>query len=200
MVGLFKVNKKNHFRTRSRSGVDEAGGLIEKKSAYSKFGSKAQSYLGVDFDSALEVNIYKHLLLFKETKVIKDVEPHPKAFELIPAQYVDDKFHELKSGKNKNKGKICLYQSVCYNADFRITLNNGKDIYIDTKSLATVTDSFVIKQKLFFKVHGHALCIILKDMIPFLTHLIKDLEDGRTIDPVTKKQLAKLLDRYKGIK
>ncbi|MBO8161310.1 MAG: DUF1064 domain-containing protein [Thermosipho sp. (in: Bacteria)] len=84
----------------------------------------------IKFDSMLEAEYFKKLLLLKKAGEIIDIELQPK-FELQPA------FE--KNGKK--------YRAINYYADFKVTYKDGHVEIIDIKG--NVTKEFAIKRKMF---------------------------------------------------
>jgi hypothetical protein len=195
---MFKKKKlRSNQRDLERKGVTETGDAKPSdKTTYQKFGAKASVYKGIKFDSELELRFYKEMVSFKTAGKIKDIQAHPNGIELLPTAYIDDIFKETK---NRN-GKKCLWNSVVYNADFVITLNNGEEILVDTKSIATVTDACVLKFKMLFAVTGKCVCLVYREFLHNLDHLILDLDTGRPVNPMTRKQIDNYLTRWRGIK
>ena len=96
-----------------------------------KYYNKKTEVNGILFDSKLEANRYKELILLQKAGLIKDLILQP-SYELIP------------SFKKNNK----TYRKTSYNADFSyFDINQGKIIIEDTKGFKT--DIYMLKKKLF---------------------------------------------------
>lgn len=122
----------------------------------SKYGSRKTVLHGIKFDSVKEARRYQKLLLLEKAGEIQNLE-RQKPFELIPAQYEEIPTGEFyKRGERKGQPKmkrICVENSVVYNADFVYT-ENGKTVVEDTKSKATKTKDYIIKRKMMLYFHG----------------------------------------------
>ena len=108
------------------------------------------------FDSVHEYKRYRELLLLQRTGEISDLR-RQVPFELIPAQYEDLPTGEFfvrgeRKGQEKIK-RVCVEQSVVYNADFVYTMG-GKTVVEDTKSDPTKTKDYIIKRKLLLYFYG----------------------------------------------
>lgn len=192
-----KKKQRSNHRERDAKGVTENGeAKPTAKQTYSKFGSKACISEGIKFDSELELRYYKALQAAVTSGHIKHVKAHPEKIILLPTFWMPDKF---KEHKNKGRKDIAVWEQVCYNPDFKITLNDGTEHYIDTKSIATLTDAFVLKVKMMSYFHGMHIVILYREMLDFLPNVFADLSLGRIINPVSKKQMDKLIKRWKGI-
>lgn len=101
--------------------------------------SKKVQIDGYWFDSGYEGEFYRLLKKLKEEKVIKDFTPHPPAIMLIPAQY--------KVFEDTGKREMTLRETK-YNPDFSVILGNGQEVILDTKTIATLENSFIIKIKI----------------------------------------------------
>ena len=97
-----------------------------------KYGNIPTEVNGILFDSKKEANYYVQMLMLQRCGVVKMIELQP-VFELQPTF--------------KKNG--VTYRSIKYVADFRITYADGHKELVDTKSEATKTKDFKIKQKLF---------------------------------------------------
>ena len=104
-----------------------------------KYLSKKVIRDGIVFDSVKVYKRYRDLLLLERAGAISDLK-RQVPFELIPAQ-----FEELPTGEYYKRGerkgqpkfkRVCIENSVVYNADFVYT-ENGKTVVEDTKSSAT---------------------------------------------------------------
>jgi hypothetical protein len=122
----------------------------------SKYGSRKIVRNGVKYDSIKECKRYCELSLLERAGAITDLQ-RQVPFELIPAQYKEIPTGELyKRGERKGQPKmkrVCVEQSVVYNADF-VYYENGKKVVEDTKSKATKTKDYVIKRKLMLYIHN----------------------------------------------
>ncbi len=108
------------------------------------------------FDSVHEYKRYLELSLLEQIGKISDLR-RQVPFELIPAQYENIPTGEFyargeRKGQEKHK-RVCVEQSVVYNADFVYT-RNGKTVVEDTKSDPTKTKDYVIKRKLMLYIKG----------------------------------------------
>ena len=121
----------------------------------SKYKSKKIIRDGIVFDSVKEYKRYCELLLLEKAGAISNLQ-RQVPFELIPAQNIAVPTGEFyKRGELKGQPKykrVCLEQSVVYNADF-VYYENGKMVVEDTKSEATKTKDYILKRKmlLYFK-------------------------------------------------
>mgnify|MGYP003291745326 CR=1 FL=1 len=108
------------------------------------------------FDSVHEYKRYRELILLQRAGVISDLR-RQVPFELIPAQYelipTGEKYARgERKGQEKYK-RVCVEQSVVYNADFVYTMD-GKTVVEDTKSDPTKTKDYIIKRKLMLFLKG----------------------------------------------
>lgn len=108
------------------------------------------------FDSVHEYKRYRELLLLQRAGKISDL-CRQVPFELIPAQYEYIPTGEFfvrgeRKGQEKVK-RVCIEQSVVYNADFVYTMD-GKTVVEDTKSDPTKTKDYIIKRKLILFLKG----------------------------------------------
>jgi hypothetical protein len=97
----------------------------------SKYNSRRIAIDGYTFDSIKESQRYGELRLMEKAGEIRNLEVHP---EFI----LQDKF--IKNGKK--------YRSIRYIADFKY-IKNGEIIVEDVKSVATKTDVYEMKRKMF---------------------------------------------------
>ncbi len=122
----------------------------------SKYKSRKIIRNGIKYDSVKEYKRYCELSLLAKAGAITDLQ-RQVPFELIPAQYEEIPTGEFyKRGKLKGKPKtkrVCIEQSVVYNADF-VYCENSKKVVEDTKSEATKTKDYIIKRKLMLYIHG----------------------------------------------
>lgn len=126
------------------------------KKSKAKYGNKKIFRDGEWFDSIHEYERYRELLLLQRAKKISDLR-RQVPFELIPAQYelipTGEKYvRGERKGQEKIK-RVCVEQSVVYNADFVYTMD-GKTVVEDAKSEATRTKDYIIKRKLMLFVKG----------------------------------------------
>lgn len=121
-----------------------------------KYRSKKITRDGLTFDSLKEYRRFCDLLLLERAGAITDLK-RQVPFELIPAQYEEIPTGEFyKRGDRKGQPKfkrVCIEQSVVYNADFTYT-ENGKTVVEDTKSSATKTKDYILKRKMMLYFHG----------------------------------------------
>lgn len=121
-----------------------------------KYRSKKITRDGLTFDSLKEYRRFCDLLLLEKAGAITDLK-RQVPFELIPAQYEEIPTGEFyKRGDRKGQPKfkrVCIEQSVVYNADFTYT-ENGKTVVEDTKSSATKTKDYILKRKMMLYFHG----------------------------------------------
>lgn len=124
--------------------------------SHNKYKNKKIFRDGEWFDSVHEYKRYRELLLLQRTGEISDLR-RQVPFELIPAQYEDlptGQFFVRGERKGQEKYKrVCVEQSVVYNADFVYTMN-GKTVVEDTKSDPTKTKDYIIKRKLLLYFYG----------------------------------------------
>lgn len=120
----------------------------------SKYRSQKITRDGLTFDSLKEYRRFCDLLLLERAGAITDLK-RQVPFELIPAQYEEIPTGEFyKRGVRKGQPKfkrVCIEQSVVYNADFTYT-ENGKTVVEDTKGV--LTKDYIIKRKLMLYVLG----------------------------------------------
>ena len=119
-----------------------------------KYRSKKITRDGLTFDSLKEYRRFCDLLLLEKAGAITDLK-RQVAFKLIPAQFEVIPTGEFyKRGERKGQPKfkrVCIEQSVVYNADFTYT-ENGKTVVEDTKGVRT--KDYIIKRKLMLHVLG----------------------------------------------
>jgi hypothetical protein len=120
----------------------------------SKYRSQKITRDGLTFDSLKEYRRFCDLLLLEKAGAITDLK-RQVPFELIPAQYEElptGEFYKRGDRKGQPKFKrVCIEQSVVYNADFTYT-ENGKTVVEDTKGVRT--KDYIIKRKLMLFVLG----------------------------------------------
>lgn len=119
-----------------------------------KLNNRSITIDGITFQSIREGNRYCELKLLQRAGKISNLELQKK-YELIPAQYETVETNEYykrgaKKGQRKTK-RICVEQSLCYNADF-VYDENGKTIVEDAKGFKT--EKYIIKRKLMLWIHG----------------------------------------------
>ena len=124
--------------------------------SHSKYKNKKIFRDGEWFDSIHEYKRYRELLLLQRAGAISDLR-RQVPFELIPAQYELIPTGEFfvrgeRKGQEKHK-RVCVEQSVVYNADFVYTMD-GKTVVEDAKSEATRTKDYIIKRKLLLYFYG----------------------------------------------
>ena len=102
-----------------------------------KYGAKRITLSGKKHDSLAESRRFSELSRQQRLGFITDLK-RQVPFELIPAQRDED-------------GKL-LERAVTYKADFTY-YKDGKLVVEDVKSVATKTDSYIIKRKLMLYVH-----------------------------------------------
>lgn len=122
----------------------------------SKYLSQKITRDGLTFDSLKEYRRFCDLRLLEKSGAITDLK-RQVPFELIPAQYEEiptGEFYRRGDRKGQPKFKrVCIEQSVVYNADFTYT-ENGKTVVEDTKSSATKTKDYILKRKMMLYFHG----------------------------------------------
>jgi len=94
-----------------------------------KYGAKRTVIDGIQFDSKMEAEYYRQLMLLQRAGAITDLELQPR-FTLL------DSF-------TKNGKKV---QGIVYRADFKYK-EDGKTVVVDVKGMRT--KKFNIKKKLF---------------------------------------------------
>lgn len=118
-----------------------------------KYRSKKITRDGLTFDSLKEYRRFRELLLLEKSGAITDLK-RQVAFELVPAQFEYIKTDEVyKRGERKGLPKfkrVCVEQSVVYNADFTYT-EKGQIVVEDTKGFRT--KDYIIKRKLMLFFH-----------------------------------------------
>lgn len=142
-----------------------------------KFGNKKQNYDGVDFDSKLEVDIYKELV---NSPLLSKVIPHPE-----PIRLLDGVKHPLTDGKDY------VFREVVYKPDFCIYDLEGNPNYIDVKSFPTITPEFIIKFKLCYSLRGIYINIITKQAWKG-EQTIQDILEGKHYSALSKNKLNSL--------
>ena len=122
----------------------------------SKYRSQKITRDGITFDSVKEYKRFVELSLLEKAGAITDLK-RQVPFELIPAQFEEIPTGEFyKRGERKGMPKmkrVCIEQSVKYNADF-VYIENGKKVVEDTKSEATKTKDYILKRKMMLYFHG----------------------------------------------
>ena len=103
-----------------------------------KYNAKKVEYQGLKFDSAFELDCWRHLEQLAKEDKIKNLQRQIK-FELLPAN--------------------CLYRALNYIADF--TFNVG-DKYIVADAKGLILPEFKIKQKIFYDKYGNQIYIFKK--------------------------------------
>lgn len=154
----------DHARTGGKSG---------------KFGSVKSEVDGIKFDSNFEVRIYQELKNSVGTLLSK-VVAHPPSIELIP--YTK---HVLTDGREYP------YRECRYKPDFIIADMDGKEFVIDTKSFATITAEFIIKQKLLLHNCGIYLNIITSQSWKGVD-TVKEIIEGKYYSALSKNKLNSL--------
>ena len=119
-----------------------------------KLNNRSITIDGITFQSIREGNRYCELKLLQKAGKISNLELQKK-YELIPAYYETVETGEYykigaKKGQRKTK-RICVEQSLCYNADF-VYDENGKTIVEDAKGFKT--EKYIIKRKLMLHKYG----------------------------------------------
>ncbi len=121
-----------------------------------KYRSQKVTRDGITFDSLKEYRRFCELRLLEKAGAITDLK-RQVPFELIPAQYEEIPTGEIyKRGDRKGQPKtkrVCIENSVVYNADFVYT-ENGKMVVEDTKSSATKTKDYILKRKMLLYFRG----------------------------------------------
>lgn len=102
----------------------------------SKYRSKKTEVDGIVFDSLKEARRYQQLKLMEKAGIICNLKRQVK-YELVPAQYIDEK---------------CVERAVTYTSDFEYDDVNGKHIVEDTKGVRT--KDYIIKRKLMLHKYG----------------------------------------------
>ena len=103
-----------------------------------KYNAHKSEYNGMKFDSAFELDCWRHLKELESEGKIKDLNRQIK-FELLPANSV--------------------YRALTYVADFTFNVN---DRYIVADAKGLVLPEFKIKQKIFFDKYGNQIYIFKK--------------------------------------
>lgn len=109
----------------------------------SKYGNKKVEIDGHVFDSRAEARYYKELQLRERAKDILFFKLQPR-FQVMPAFEKDGNKH----------------RAIHYIADFEIHHCDGSIEVVDVKSVATITQVFRIKEKLFHKKFPHKLTLV----------------------------------------
>lgn len=86
----------------------------------SKYNAKKVTFNGITFDSKVEAEYYALLLKKKELGIIKEIE-------LQPSLILNEAFEYF--GKKRRKTE--------YRLDFRILYEDGIEVYVDIKGMAT---------------------------------------------------------------
>lgn len=116
----------------------------KKAQKRNKYGAKATTVDGIEFDSKAEAKRYVQLKAMEKVGEIVDLRIQVP-FELIPAQD--------KAGRKE--------KPVVYVADFTYRDRDGAFVVEDTKSAPTKTREYVIKRKLMLQVYGIAVREVL---------------------------------------
>lgn len=119
---------------------------LPTKATKNKYGNRAVSYQGIEFDSMKEANRYAALLMLQRAGEISELRTQVP-FELIPAQYEPDTVGP-RGGIRKGR---CVEKSVVYKADFVYLNKRGETVVEDTKGFRTA--DYIIKRKLMLFVH-----------------------------------------------
>lgn len=116
----------------------------KKAQKRNKYGAKATTVDGIEFDSKAEAKRYVQLKAMEKAGQVVDLRIQVP-FELIPAQD--------KAGRKE--------RAVVYVADFTYRDSDGAFVVEDTKSAPTKTREYVIKRKLMLQVYGIAVREVL---------------------------------------
>ena len=103
-----------------------------------KYNAKKTIYNGIKFDSAFELDCWRHLEELAKEEKISNLQRQVK-FELLPAN--------------------CLYRALTYVADFTFFVGD-KYIVADAKGL--ILPEFKIKQKIFYDKYKNQIYIFKK--------------------------------------
>ena len=103
-----------------------------------KYNAKKVEYQGLKFDSAFELDCWRHLEQLAKEDKIKNLQRQIR-FELLPANR--------------------LYRALTYVADFTFFVG---DEYIVADAKGLVLPEFKIKQKIFFDKYGNQIYIFKK--------------------------------------
>lgn len=103
-----------------------------------KYNAHKAEYNGLKFDSAFELDCWKHLEELAKEDKIKNLNRQVK-FELLPANSV--------------------YRALTYVADFTFFVN---DRYIVADAKGLVLPEFKIKQKIFYDKYGNQIYVFKK--------------------------------------
>lgn len=144
---------------------------IEKRGRF--FNNKSE-FNGVSFDSDYEIQVYKKLMLFKKHGYLKDVIPHPPSIEVVPKSEVQVCELDKRSNKYKTTTRT-LFNNTDFNPDFLLILKDGREVYLDAKSYATLTDAYKIKIKLLYQLRGIICVTAFKEHIDNFEVLVKAL-------------------------
>lgn len=115
--------------------------------------SKKVKFNNIEFDSKKECKYYQFLLQLKNDGIVKEIELQPR-FLLVEGFRHEAVKNSLETitgifKHNQIKGKL---RDTTYTADFKVVLNDGKEIIIDVKSSRRFQDEvYRIKKKLFLK-------------------------------------------------
>lgn len=115
--------------------------------------SKKAIFNGIEFDSKKECKYYRFLLQLKNDGIVKEIELQPR-FLLVEGfrhEAVKNSLETITSvfKHNQIKGKL---RDTTYTADFKVVLDDGKEVIIDVKSSRRFQDEvYRIKKKLFLK-------------------------------------------------
>lgn len=145
-----------------------------------KHNNKKITVDGIKFDSTFE---YEVMNLLKNHPLVKEVEPHPPAIEIIPVTYTTNP----KTGR-----KVMESREVRYNPDFKVTFTNGTEVLIDSKTIATLEDKFLIKIKALEYFYKIKVYILYPQHIKQLDRALLELSKGEFKNAMSKSKLAKL--------
>lgn len=142
---------------------------IPKKKRKAKIAQKKTVYDGIEFDSLLEREYYKHL---KEEPGIADIQLHPE-YTLQDSFTVDcDKCRGqgrkvspktgnlIKCSSCKGSGESPR-QKMIYTADFKIIYDDGYEEIVDVKG-GFANERFPIKKKLFEYKYRKRLFVVTR--------------------------------------
>jgi hypothetical protein len=147
---------------------------IEKRG---RFFNNSSEFEGIKFDSDYELQVYKKLLNFVKLGYIKSVVAHPPSIEVVPKSEVEVQELQKRTGAYKTITRT-LFNNTDFNPDFLLTLNSGKEVYLDAKSYATLTDAYKIKIKLLYQLQGLICVTAFKQHVDNFEILIKALNAG----------------------
>jgi len=165
---------------KKRSSSKSITGTRQNYTKKSKFGNKKQVHDGIQFDSAFEYETYKTLLKFVEGGKIKAVTPHPEEITLVEKQEM------ILDGKTR-----CRHKAIKFQPDFSVILNGDRLIYIDAKSWATLTDSYMIKVKLLSHFTGIQCYTVCREHLRNLDSIIKSIETDAYIQTYSRAATLK---------